>query len=211
MTDEIVVDAAMPEDAPALAELWLEAFPLKFAHAMGEAARPLVTEWLGRAPELYAHTSVARANGVPVGYIQFRMPRGRHAAWGRLRLAGVLFGAVARHLGVLGGLVCLARLAVAELESVASTELHIEMIGVDPAWRGHGVGSRLLACAEEEGRRLGRERLRLGVVSENTGAKRLYERFGFVAGPERHSRLARWACGSGSYFDMTKDLGPASD
>jgi GNAT superfamily N-acetyltransferase len=45
--------------------------------------------------------------------------------------------------------------------------------------RGQGIGSRLLAEAEQHARTLGRQFLTLDVVDTNPGALRLYQRLGF--------------------------------
>ena len=51
---------------------------------------------------------------------------------------------------------------------------------VHPAWRGRGVGRRLLAVAEEEARRAGCAFLELSVDEDNAGARRLYAGEGFA-------------------------------
>ncbi len=58
--------------------------------------------------------------------------------------------------------------------------LHVVAMWTDPAWRGRGVGRLVLdalrAWADERGLRL-----HLDVEAGNTGARRLYERYGFTA------------------------------
>lgn len=68
----------------------------------------------------------------------------------------------------------------------------VENIQVLPSWQRHGIGSRvlelLIAHASKSGRDVG-----LQVLETNTGARRLYERLGFVA-TERvppHVRMTR--------------------
>lgn len=48
-----------------------------------------------------------------------------------------------------------------------------------PEHRGLGIGSGLLALAEEQARRKGLEKLSLLVFEQNDGAKRLYDRAGY--------------------------------
>ena len=52
-------------------------------------------------------------------------------------------------------------------------------IALFPEFRGRGIGSRLLARAEEHAREKGFEKVSLLVFEQNEGAKRLYERIGY--------------------------------
>lgn len=49
-----------------------------------------------------------------------------------------------------------------------------------PACRGAGVGTQLLERAEQDAREKGYEKLSLIVFEQNEGAKRLYDRWGYV-------------------------------
>ena len=60
---------------------------------------------------------------------------------------------------------------------------------IHPAWRGRGIGHRLLAAAEEAARAAGCAFLELSVDEENTGARRLYGSLGF--GEDRRELLLR--------------------
>jgi len=64
----------------------------------------------------------------------------------------------------------------------ASVGLVPEMNGLDvlPAWRGRGVGSALIAAAEELARRRGHPYIGLGVGFDNTAAERLYRSLGYT-------------------------------
>ena len=52
---------------------------------------------------------------------------------------------------------------------------------VDAAYRGRGYGSQALRAIEAEVRALGLKRIGQHVFGQNTGARRLYERLGFIA------------------------------
>ena len=52
-------------------------------------------------------------------------------------------------------------------------------LAVAPAWRGRGVGTALLAAAEDWARAQGAERMMLDLDVHNSGAQRLYERVGY--------------------------------
>ena len=51
---------------------------------------------------------------------------------------------------------------------------YVAAMAVDEALRGQGVGSRLLAIAEDDARKAGLDKMSLIVFDGNTGAKRLY-------------------------------------
>jgi GNAT superfamily N-acetyltransferase len=65
----------------------------------------------------------------------------------------------------------------AELEAPGS--LYISAMAVRPAYRGKGIGRRLLEAARQRARALGLEQLSLLCFAANTDARRLYEREGF--------------------------------
>lgn len=61
-----------------------------------------------------------------------------------------------------------------------------------PAWRGQGVGAALIRQAQADARALARG-MRLHVLHSNHGARRLYERLGFIAEAASGSHLPmRW-------------------
>ena len=63
---------------------------------------------------------------------------------------------------------------------VAADEGHITNIAVDPANRRSGIATRLVLDAFTEARQRGAWALTLEVRASNSGAQRLYHRFGFV-------------------------------
>ena len=56
---------------------------------------------------------------------------------------------------------------------------HVSDLVVLPAWRDRGIGRALLARGETHARSRGAERLRIGVLARNEGARRLYGAEGF--------------------------------
>ncbi|MDP9283631.1 MAG: GNAT family N-acetyltransferase [Actinomycetota bacterium] len=97
------------------------------------------------------------------------------------------------------------------LVAVAGTEIvgsmHIERsrhgfgeIGMAVAreWRGHGVGSALLAAAIEWAREHGLHKLSLSVFAHNAAAIALYRKFGFV---EEGRRVKHYRRESGELWD----------
>lgn len=72
---------------------------------------------------------------------------------------------------------------------------HLWEIVIDPDQRGSGLGGEVLDLIEEQERERSTERITLNVFHSNNGARRLYERKGYVAGePE------------GDQIPMTLDL-----
>lgn len=79
-----------------------------------------------------------------------------------------------------------------ELEALAPGSYYVNVLAVEPAHRGSGVGTTLLKRAEELGREAGCAGLSLIVSDGNPGARRLYERFGFRAAGMRPMVKEAW-------------------
>lgn len=56
----------------------------------------------------------------------------------------------------------------------------VAYMAVEPSLRGGGIGSRLLAAAEDEARRRGLPYMGLMVTEDNAAARALYERAGYL-------------------------------
>ncbi len=88
------------------------------------------------------------------------------------------------------------------LNTVAEDDFYLQGIAVEPHLRGAGIGSLLLAEAEERARAVGAARLSLDVAAKNTGARKLYERRGMV-------ESSRWPASKllpTLFVRMSKDL-----
>ncbi len=59
-------------------------------------------------------------------------------------------------------------------------EGHVATIGVDPAWRRHGIGRRLLVAITRGMIGLGAEAMTLEVRASNAAAQAMYRRFGYA-------------------------------
>lgn len=78
------------------------------------------------------------------------------------------------------------------LQRTAPEHLLVD-ISLFPALRGSGVGSALIRQSQQDAAALGRG-MRLHVQQSNPGARRLYERLGFVIeGAEASHRPMRWS------------------
>jgi ribosomal protein S18 acetylase RimI-like enzyme len=66
-----------------------------------------------------------------------------------------------------------------ELENMALESWYVNILASYPEHRGKGIGSRLLELAEKIAESCGLFRMSVIVASNNTGARRLYERHGY--------------------------------
>jgi ribosomal protein S18 acetylase RimI-like enzyme len=92
---------------------------------------------------------------------------------------------------------------LAELEAEAPGHWYVNVLAAYPEFRGMGIGSMLLARADEIGRDNGTA-MAIIVASENTGAKRLYERAGYRARASRPLRGFPGYKRGGDWVLMTK-------
>jgi ribosomal protein S18 acetylase RimI-like enzyme len=70
--------------------------------------------------------------------------------------------------------------------------INIHDLAVIPAYRGRGVGRRLLEAVEHAARREGCCRITLEVRADNQAARALYRRFGFADGDPRSDAMGFW-------------------
>jgi GNAT superfamily N-acetyltransferase len=68
------------------------------------------------------------------------------------------------------------------------TLVHLEIVG---RLQRRGIGSALVGAGEDTARRLGHDRIALGVGLDNPGARRLYERLGYTGWGYGHT-VASW-------------------
>ena len=88
------------------------------------------------------------------------------------------------------------------LNTVAEEDFYLQGLAVDQDLRGAGIGSSLMADAEERARGVGTARLSLDVAAKNEGARKLYARLGMV-------ESSRWPASKllpTVFVRMTKDL-----
>ena len=104
-----------------------------------------------------------------------------------------------RALRMLGNLLLLS-------EGVAPDEFIVESLAVDPSFRGLGIGTALMLEAETKARALGKHTMSLGVITENKGAIRLYQRLGYTTTRTWRGFLVRLASGSAAVHRMEKAL-----
>jgi ribosomal protein S18 acetylase RimI-like enzyme len=93
-----------------------------------------------------------------------------------------------------------------ELENLAPDTWYVNVLAVLPQFRGTGLGSRLLALADETGERLEKSGMSVIVADNNTGARRLYERFGYAEAGRRPIVKEKWLTEGREWVLLTKAL-----
>lgn len=202
MSEEITLRPATLADARVLAQLWMATFPDKFGPILGDKAERVLCDWLRLSERHLQTTTVAEIAGAVAGFIVLETPAAPHVddgrwLWHALQLNNGIFGA-------LRGLVLM--LLIDNDYQPDKNEVYIEMLGVDPAWRGHGIASQLISHAETIVHQQHLSQLTLAVVSDNTPAIQLYEKLGFTTQARRRSRLLKWITGHPGYYEMVKQL-----
>jgi len=206
---KVRIRPATLDDASALGRLWWQAFPDKFGPAFGpdgERNAALLAD-LHRAGSgrMIRATLVAEADGQIIGFLLFHPGR---KGLGEFPLAEG-WRAFRRYLGVWGALRAVLILALLEVGHPRFPPDHtvVEMVGVDPVWRGRGVGRALMEAAIEQAKASGAKGVALDIVWGNDPARRLYERLGFAPVAEKRSRLLARLTGHSGWARMVLPLG----
>ena len=105
------------------------------------------------------------------------------------------------------GLVIFNLILLAFEDAVGPDEFHIDLVAVVPSSRGLGVGTALMLKAEEKAESTGKHTMSLGVIAENEGAIRLYERLGYRTTRTWRGFLVRLAARSEDVRRMEKPIG----
>jgi ribosomal protein S18 acetylase RimI-like enzyme len=93
-----------------------------------------------------------------------------------------------------------------ELENLAPGTWYVNVLAVQPAFRNQGLGTRLLARADETARALGKRGLSVIVSDDNAGARRLYERSGYAMRATRAMVKDDWQNDGESWVLLTKSI-----
>ncbi|GAB4453124.1 MAG: GNAT family N-acetyltransferase [Armatimonadaceae bacterium] len=165
----LTFQVGLPEDQRKAAAALLDAaFARKFAPIVPDRTRrvALLAECL--SPE---HALVALSGDRLVGLVGFHAPGGS--------FVGGDFQTVVRHLGVWGAARTVLLLSLF-VRKPRRGELLLDGFAVDVSERGRGIGTGLLENLIHFARTEGYRQIRLDVVDTNPGARRLYDRFGFI-------------------------------
>jgi ribosomal protein S18 acetylase RimI-like enzyme len=95
-----------------------------------------------------------------------------------------------------------------ELENLAPATWYVNVLAAYPAHRGRGHGGRLLAVAERLAAEAGTPNLSIIVSDTNTGARRLYERTGYVEVARRRKIKEDWRNPGNAWVLLVKRTAP---
>ncbi|SLN17880.1 putative acetyltransferase [Roseovarius gaetbuli] len=93
-----------------------------------------------------------------------------------------------------------------ELENNALESWYVNVLACYPTHRGQGIGSQLLELAERIGASEGLRRMSVIVASNNTGARRLYERHGYRQAATLPCVKATWETDTEAWVLLIKSL-----
>ncbi|MEQ3625580.1 MAG: GNAT family N-acetyltransferase [Celeribacter sp.] len=170
MNDLRIARGFAPDEAPAIAALFWQAFGPKLGRLLGPepAARAYLATVL--QPE---HAYVARrGDGPPLGFAGVK--RGA---------AGLMAGGLRELHDAYGMLGTVWRAPLLDLmaSEAAPGVVVLDGIGVANVARGQGIGTALIEALRQDGQDTGARELRLELVEDNLRARALYERLGFRA------------------------------
>ncbi len=93
-----------------------------------------------------------------------------------------------------------------ELENAALDSWYVNVLACYPSFRGQGLGSRLLALADEIARESALSRMSVIVTSDNADARRLYARHGYEEAATRPCVKEKWVTQTEHWVLLLKSL-----
>jgi ribosomal protein S18 acetylase RimI-like enzyme len=202
MIEAMILRPATAADVETLARLWMVTFPDKFGPILGHEAEEIIRDWLRLSQRHLQTTTVVEIDQTLAGYIILETPSAPREDSGRW-----LWRALQLHNGILGALRSFVLMMLVDHNRRSKAdEVYIEMLGVDPVWRGQGLASKLITYAETVAYAESAHRLTLNVVSDNATALKLYRKLGFETTMVRQSQILQWITGHQGYLEMVKRL-----
>ena len=200
MSNDLTITRGFPAELRSdVAVLYDAAFGPKLAIAIPDSARRLKILEAAFDP---AYSFVALSGQKVLGVAGFKTPSGAFTSGIRPQL-------LRERLGLLGALRATLILALFERE-LSPRELLMDGISVSPGARGGGVGTKLLEELKLFAAREGFRTIRLDVINTNDGARRLYERLGFIPTKTSHFRYLRWLLGFSAATTLEYGIPPAA-
>lgn len=195
------VRPARETDAPGIARVVAHAFKDKFNPAFG------TTEKATRALTPYITAEMKRkGNYVFVATVGDRVVGSVSVSTQRSFVSGVV-GMFYRTVGFWGTVRALFVLSFLSDPAPAPDEAYVEVLGVAPEYRRHGVGRALMIAAEEMARSLHKRRLTLYVTSNNRAAQTLYLSRGLKVQRQQPSPIGWLLFRAPGFWRMEKSLG----
>jgi ribosomal protein S18 acetylase RimI-like enzyme len=193
--DTVELRSGMPEEfGREVAEIVYEAFRQKLALLIGSPEQGVAILEKAIDPTL---AIVAVCQGRPVGVAGLQYDGRNFINPQRAEFV--------RQFGALSGT---ARFVMFKLFAQAyyQEDMYIDILAVSPDMRGKGVGTRLLEAVFQIAREKKFKSVSLEVVDTNPGARRLYERLGFVARRTYPYPYLRGIAGFSASIKMIKPL-----
>jgi ribosomal protein S18 acetylase RimI-like enzyme len=194
-SDTVELRSEMPEEfRREVAGIVYEAFQRKLALLIGSPEQGVAILETGLDPTM---AIVALSQGRPVGVAGLQYDGRNFINPQRAEFV--------RQFGALSGT---ARFVMFKLFAQAyyQEDMYIDILAVSPDMRGKGVGTRLLEAVFQIAREKKFKSVSLEVVDTNPGARRLYERLGFVARRTYPYPYLRGIAGFSASIKMIKPL-----
>ncbi|HDY7910561.1 TPA: GNAT family N-acetyltransferase [Vibrio vulnificus] len=183
------------ENSMLIAELYEEAFGLKFYRAIPDKDRRIFVISKSFVPD---YSFVAYSDKKLVGLAGFNVMSG--SLTGGIGAEGLI-----EQLGFFRGLWACLVFSLFERKPEKS-ELVMDGIAVDSEFRCQGIGSLLLDKIVSYAQENGFESVRLDVIDSNPRARKLYESKGFVALKTESFPYLKWLVGFSGATTMKLDL-----
>ncbi|WP_200761499.1 GNAT family N-acetyltransferase [Poriferisphaera corsica] len=207
-SESINIRLYQPQDADALAGILVGAFRGKFQR-LANLDEPSMRQMLLDAgfvgPHGHPGLWVAEKDNTVLAAMSLKWQQQKRGSEGSLR--GILRVCL-RH-----GFTRIGRFMIGMWlleEQIQKQDCYIEYLAVSESAQGLGLGTQLLKKAQTEASalraQLGFERISLHVAGGNTGAQRLYQRFGFTVERTIQSHLSRRILGESIWHFMSKSL-----
>ena len=196
IADQIAVRLGLPERHRRRAgELYYEAFRQKFEPVMGSPEHGVAILEKSLIPE-QAIVALHQDQLVGVSGLQY----------GGRCFVDARVSAFVHEFGWVWGLFKFAQFVLFFAQRERKGEIIIDGFVVRASMRGKGIGTRLLEAVFDFAQANGFEAVSLQVVDTNPGARRLYERMGFVPTKTRNYPYLRSVMGFSSVTTMVKEI-----
>ena len=203
MTDNLQIRAARIGDAPTIAALLLEGFGQDYGGKLLTPAGRRMMERIHALPgRLTGVFVLCPEGGAPVATAGLRTREvSAQIGWAEEQITMEEFG-----VGAALWIELRASLSEPPIYMLRGDEAFIYNVVVTAAWRGKGIGDRLLAHLHAEAERRGKRRVLLEVAATNTHAIQLYRRNGYGIVKTRRGLLSLVRLGVSPRLLMDKTL-----